>query len=243
VEPPAAPAPNVIEAETSARRASLKRRAAGLSAIPEPAAPAAAAPAFDEFDGIDSVAELAAELERALTEAAEANENLRKDLGTALDDLARSTAESKRLAEKVDRLELDSRDRAKVVQDLVRELELLEGERDGALSQASDAALETEELDERLQLTERRVHDLERTVADGQARVKRFEEAAATHAAQRAAMRTELEALRRERDGLLTKNAELEREREDLGRSRKALDEVHRALSDARQRAQRIRPR
>lgn len=85
--------------------------------------------------------------------------------------------------------------------------------------------------------------ELERALSDAHARTRRFEEAAQTHAAQRAALRAEVESLRRERDGLLTRTAELEREGEELGRSRKALDEVHRALAEARNRAQRIRTR
>jgi chromosome segregation ATPase len=210
--------------------------------LPEPPAPPPTS-VLDELDALASTAELATELERALDAAAESNEQLRGDLNSALDDLARSTAESKRLHERVERLESETRDRARVVQDLVRELELLEGERDGALTQAADAQIEIETLGEKHLLIERRVHDLERGLTDAQARNKRFDEAAQAHAAQRTALRAELEALRRERDGLLVRNAEIEREREELGRSRKALDEVHRALSEARQRAQRIRPR
>lgn len=231
------------ETESANRRASLKRRAAGLGALPEPTVSAPPLSSFDELDALESAAELATELERALGEAAEANELLRRDLGTALDDLARSTADNRRLQEKIERLDGDGRDRGRVVQDLVRELELLEGERDGALAQASEGSLEIESLGERALLTERRVHELERALSDAQARTRRFEEASQAQAAQRAALRAELEGVRRERDTLLGKTAELEREREDLTRSRRALDEVHRALSDARQRAQRIRPR
>jgi hypothetical protein len=242
---PAVEADPVALVESSARRSALKRKAAGLATLPEPE-PSAATAALDllaDLDALESAAQLATELERALSEAAEANEKLRRDLASALDELARSTAESKRFDEKVQRLEGEARERGVVVSDLLRELELLEGERDGALQQAADGVLASEELEDRLLLAERRSAELERHLADSQARIRRFEESAAAQAAQRAAMRTELEGLRRERDGLVARNATLEREAEELGRSRKALDEVHRALSDARLRAQRIRPR
>lgn len=246
---PVASAPSVVsalpDADASRRRSNLRRRAAGLSALSEePSAPTATTHVLlEELDALEDAAELAVELERALSEAADANERLRKDLGSALDDLARSTAEGKRYSERVEKLETEARDRSRVVQDLVSELELLEGERDAALGQSSNAALEIDEVGERLMLTERRVAELERALGDAQARTRRFEEAAQTHAVQRAALRAEVESLRRERDSLLTRTAELEREGEDLGRSRKALDEVHRALTEARIRAQRIRTR
>jgi len=228
--------------EGGTRRASLKRRAAGLGAVPPtPVTPATAY--LEDLDSIEAAADLAGELERALAEAAESNELLRRDLGIALDDLARATADGKRLQERVERLELDARDRAAVVQDFVREMELLEGERDSALTQASDATLAIEELTEKIALTDRRVHEVERALNEAHARNRRFEEAVQTHVAQRAALRAEVDGLRRERDGMVSRIAELEREREDLTRSRRALDEVHRALSEARQRAQRIRPR
>ncbi len=228
--------------DAAARRADIKRRAAGLAQVAPPA-PVGELPDLDDFSDIEAAAQLAADLERALEEAAEANESLRRDLAAALDDLARSTAEGKRLREKLGRSEADAQERSRVVQDLVREMELLEGERDGALLQAADAALSTDEVNERLLASERRVQGLERALADSNARTQRFEEAARTQAAQRAALRTELESVRRERDALVGRNAELEREREALSRSRQALDEVHRALSEARARAQRIRSR
>lgn len=232
----------VAEEDTATRRASLRRRAAGLGALAEPP-PARPAVSLDALADAESAAELAVELERALTDAAEANERLRRDLGAALDDLARSSADARRLGAKVEKLETEARDRARVVQELVGELELLEGERDSALAQSSDGSLELEALEEKLHLAERRAHELERSAADAQARARRHEELAAAHAAQRAALRAELDTVRRERDQLLAQNVELQREKEELAGSRRALDEVHRALNDARLRAQRIRPR
>jgi hypothetical protein len=237
-------APSEDPAVVEARRAALKRAAAGLSAFEvDLPAPAAALSPLDDLDALTDAAELAVELERALAEASETNEALRKDLGVALDDLARTTAETRRLGERIERFEGEARERTRVVQDLVRELELLEGERDGALLQASSAALATERAEERVFATERRVQELERQVVDARARAQRYEEAAAAQVAQRTALRAELDAVRRERDGLLASNARLERERDDHAKSRRALDEVHRALSEARSRAQRLRPR
>jgi chromosome segregation ATPase len=189
------------------------------------------------------VADLAAELERALAEAAEANEQLRKDLGIALDDLARATADRKRLQERVDKQDGDSRERSAVLQDLVREMELLEGERDAALTQASDATFAHEEMREKILLAERRVHDVEKALSEAQARNRRLEEASQASNAARVAIRAEMETLRRERDAMVARLAEMEREHEDLTKSRHALDEVSRRLSEARARAQRIRPR
>jgi hypothetical protein len=240
--PKPAPVAVVDEATIAARRATLKRRAAGLGAISDTPVPLPSG-VLDELDALESTAELAVELERALSTAAEANEQLRGDLNAALDDLARATAEAKRLHERVERLDAESRDRNKVVQDLMRELELLEGERDSALVQAADAQLEIDGFGDKMLALERRIHELERGLAESQARNKRFEEAMQAHAAQRAALRAEAEAMRRERDSLLSRNVELERERDELGRSRKALDEVHRALTEARMRAQRIKAR
>ncbi len=246
-DPAAMPADGVPSAESRARRAQLKRKAAGLSVLPESPAPAtspaSALESLSDLDALESAAQLATELERALEEAAEANEKLRRDLAAALDELARAAADQKRVDEKIGRLELEARERSVVVSDLIRELELLEGERDGALEQAAEGALAAEELEDRLLMADRRSAELERQLVDAQARMRRFEEAAAAQAAQRAALRSELEGLRRERDTLAVRNATLEREAEELGRSRRALDEVHRALSDARLRAQRIRPR
>jgi hypothetical protein len=234
----------VDAAVVEARRAALKRAAAGLSGLEVDApAPAATLSPLDDLDALTDAAELAAELERALAEASETNEALRRDLSVALDDLARTTAETRRLGQRIDRLESEARERTRVVQDLVRELELLEGERDGALLQSSSAALATERAEERVFATERRVQELERQLVDARARTQRYEEAAAAQVAQRTALRAELDAVRRERDGLLASNARLERERDDHAKSRRALDEVHRALSEARSRAQRLRPR
>lgn len=241
--PPAARPAILVEDDIQDRRASLRRRA--VVAGSSPAAPPVQANtgAFDDLSAIEAAADLAAELERALSQAAESNENLRRDLGMALDDLARTTAENKRLQERVERLEGDSRERSTVVQDLLQEMELLEGERDTALTQASDAALSTDELSEKLVLAERRVHDAERALVDAQSRSRRFEEQVQLHLAQRTSLRAEVDGLRRERDGMVTRIAELEREHTELSRSRQALDEVHRALNEARQRAQRIRTR
>lgn len=226
--------------EAATRRSEIKRRASGLGAFVS-APPEVSL--FDDLDPVGAATELAAELERALAEAQEANEQFRRDLSLALDDLARSTAEVKRLTERNGRLEAEARERTQVVQDLVQEMELLESERDGALARGSDAAIELESLREKLEFGERRVRELERQVSDAQARARRLEEANSAQAAQRAALRAEVESLRRERDELLGRNAELERERDELGRSKQALDEIHRALAEARQRAQRIRTR
>ena len=242
VEPPAPVVedPSVVEA----RRAALKRAAAGLSAIVETPVVATSplSSPLDDLDTLADAAELAAELERALAEAAETNEALRKDLSVALDDLARTTADTRRLADRIGKLEGEAKERTRVVQELVRELELLEGERDGALLQAGSAALATERAEERIFAAERRAQELERQLLDARARTQRYEEAAAAQVAQRTALRAELEAVRRERDGLLASSARLERERDDFAKSRRALDEVHRALSEARSRAQRLRP-
>jgi DNA repair exonuclease SbcCD ATPase subunit len=242
--PAAAPARAAVFAEDDLqdRRASLKRRAvmAGSAPAAPPEAPSAM---LEPFDTVEAAADLAAELERALSQAADANEALRRDLGMALDDLSRSTADNKRLHERVERLEGESRERASVVQDLLQEMEMLESERDTALTQASESSLSTDELNEKLVLAERRVHDAERALADAQSRSRRFEEQVQLHLAQRTALRAEVDSLRRERDGMVTRIAELEREHTDLNRSRQALDEVHRALNEARQRAQRIRSR
>jgi chromosome segregation ATPase len=237
VKPKAAPE---LETDTTPRRADLRRRAAGLSAPPAPVVPAAALEDPDDFQG---AADLAAELERALGQAAEANEQLRRDLGMALDDLARATADSKRQQERADRIEGEARERTALLQDLTRELELLEGERDSALTQASDAALQIEEMREKMAVGDRRVLELERALTDAHSRSRRIEEQLQAHASQRAALRAELDGLRRERDEMVGRMAELEAEREELGRSRRTLDEVHRALSEAKQRAQRIRTR
>jgi len=239
-------APDEAPVAIEARRAALKREAAGLAhaepLVVEAAAIAAPTP-LDELDALADAAALAGELERALAEAADTNEALRGDLGVALDDLARTMAEGRRLTERIGRLEAEGRERARVVHDLLRELELLEGERDAALTQSATAALEAERSDERLRAVERRAGELERQLLEARARTQRFEEAAAAQVAQRTALRAELEVVRRERDDLLAAQARLERERDDSARSRRALDEVHRALSEARQRAQRLRPR
>jgi chromosome segregation ATPase len=241
--PPVTVAPHAaaeLDADTITRRADLRRRAAGLSTPPAPIVPAAALDDPDDFQG---AADLAAELERALGQAAEANEQLRRDLGVALDDLARATADSKRQQERADRIEAEARERTALLQDLTRELELLEGERDSALTQASDAVLQIEELREKMVVGERRVQELERALTDAHARSRRIEEQVQVQSLQRAALRTELETIRRERDEMIGRVAELETLREELARSRHEMEQVHASLSEAKQRAQRIRTR
>ena len=99
-----------------------------------------------------------------------------------------TTADTRRLADRIGKLEGEAKERTRVVQELVRELELLEGERDGALLQAGSAALATERAEERIFAAERRAQELERQLLDARARTQRYEEAAAAQVAQRTAL-------------------------------------------------------
>ncbi len=68
--PPPAPAPVLDDAAVNARRTDIKRRAAGLSALPEQLDVGLDFSALDELEALESAASLATELERALAEAA-----------------------------------------------------------------------------------------------------------------------------------------------------------------------------
>jgi DNA repair exonuclease SbcCD ATPase subunit len=189
----------------------------------------------------DQVARLAKELTADLSHAAEVNARLRADLDSALGALRAAAEEARQDGIERERIAAESQSRAEAAQRLEEELQLVEAERDGALSQV--ARLSREVRDEKLRSAgsaeDARKARIEAARAEEEAR--RLSADLETRAAELEQARTGIEAMRAECDSLGAALLAARGEAEEAARSRTALEEIHRALDEARVRVARIR--
>ena len=158
---------------------------------------------------------------------------LTQDLEATRRHSERATEEARLRMDEARRLSAEMEGRAKLLNELERELESLEGERNESLL-ALQEARQTLDVRAREQDTlkgeiSRRDQALADSLAEEEKLASELEQAQVhSHS-----LRQTLDALRGERDMLARQVSDLTRERTDLLEARKALEAVHRALTQA----------
>lgn len=182
--------------------------------------------------GVLAVERIAA-LQTELAKSRAMNLALAQDLEAARRQAERATEEARLRMDEAKRLASEMEGRVKLLSELERELESLEGERNDSLLALQDArsgfvALEREKQ-ELLQSLAQKEQEISDSLAEEERLATELEEAQDSMAA----LRRSADALKGERDTLARQVSELTRERVELLEARKALEAVHRALSSA----------
>ena len=209
--------------------------AAAVQPLPVPPRPAKRAAAALE------VAQLAKELTSELAQAAEANAQLHADLDSALGALRRAAEESRDQRLECERLGAEVEKRAEAARQLLRDIELLEAERDGALGQVARLGRELREDRAKAAAAEREAQAARAEAAQAREHAQRLASELRARTSERDEALAAGEALRAERDGLVGALAAARVEAEEALQSRGALEEIHRALDEARSRVARLR--
>lgn len=227
VQTPAAPLPSQ-ELHPEERRERLKER---LRAVRENPRPEPLPPTVAEAGvlAVERIATLQVELQnlKALNLA------LTQDLEAARRQAERATEEARLRMDEARRLSAEMEGRAKLLSELERELEALEGERDEALLalQETRASLEVGEKERdglRAEIAQR-----DRALSESLSEEERLAGELEDAHRDAEALRKAVEALKSERDTLARQVSDLTVERAELLEARKALQAVHRALSQA----------
>ena len=234
----AEPPPQVVEVQTSPppsdeldvgeRRERLKER---LKAVRENPRPEPLPDTVAEA-GVLAVERISA-LQTELVKVRTLNLALTQDLEATRRQAERATEEARLRMDEARRLSSEMQGRAKLLEDLERELAALEGERNEALLALQESrqhldAREHEKDELKTQITQHQ-QALAESLSEEERLASELESAheAATN------LRRSTDALRTERDTLARQVSDLTRERAELLEARKALEAVHRALSQA----------
>jgi chromosome segregation ATPase len=227
---PVAVQPPVLD--TRERREKLRERLKAATAKVEPTAPTPQSPAEARTSALSLIAQLRQELE----DVKQLNAAMVKDLDQTRTDLGRAAEEARNRTAEAARMATEVAERARLIEELGKEMSALEAERDDTLIelQGARALVGTEatarrDLEEKLAAREAELAETlteeERLAGELEARNGELRQA-----------QSALSSVVEERDRLARQVAELTRERADLLDSQKALDEIHRALADARAR-------
>lgn len=221
-------APEVLDSRE--RREKLRERLKAASAKVEPSQPTPQSPA----EARTSALALVAQLRQQLEDTQRLNAAQAKDLDATRADLARSAEEARARTAEASRMAIEVAERARLIEELGKEMASLEGERDdtlvglqGARAQMEQQAVARQELEERLAAREA---ELAETLTEEERLAAELE----SRNAELRQSQVALAGISVERDQLAKQVGELTRERADLLDSQKALDEIHRALADAR---------
>jgi chromosome segregation ATPase len=172
-------------------------------------------------------------LQTELTKVRAVNLALTQDLEGARRQAERATEEARLRVDEAKRLATEMEGRNRLLSELERELQSLEGERDESL-------LALQETRATLDLKEREKDELkaeilkrDQALAESLTEEERLAAELEESAAAAESLRKTCETLRGERETLARQVSELTRERAELLEARKALQAVHRALSQA----------
>jgi DNA repair exonuclease SbcCD ATPase subunit len=222
------PAPAGDEREVGERRERLKER---LKAVRENPRPEPLPDTVAEA-GVLAVERISA-LQTEVLKVRTVNLALTQDLEASRRQSERATEEARLRMDEARRLSAEMEGRAKLLDELERELGTLEGERNEALlalqesRQLLDARdREKDELKAELGKQQQALHE---SLSEEERLASELEQA--QDAAQ--ALRRTTDGLRTERDTLARQVGDLTRERAELLEARKALEAVHRALAHA----------
>ncbi|MBS1153518.1 MAG: Extensin-like protein [Myxococcaceae bacterium] len=227
VEVQTAPAPHE-ELDAGERRDRLKER---LKAVRENPRPEPLPDTVAEA-GVLAVERISA-LQTELVKVRTLNLALTQDLEATRRQAERATEEARLRMDEARRLSSEMEGRAKLLNDLERELGALEGERNEALLalQESRQQLDAREHEKDGLKAEIARHQL--SLAESLSEEERLASELEASYEAASALRRSTEALRTERDTLARQVSDLTRERAELLEARKALEAVHRALSQA----------
>jgi len=221
-------APPSIEDEPELRRERLKERLKAVREHPKPEPlPETVAEA-----GVLAVERISA-LQTELAKVRALNLALTQDLEGARRQAERATEEARLRVDEAKRLAAEMEGRNRLLAELERELQSLEGERDESLLSLQDAraSLDAKEREKDALKSEitKRDQALAESLSEEERLAAELEEAASASEA----LRKTCDTLRSERETLARQVSELTRERAELLEARKALQAVHRALSQA----------
>jgi DNA repair exonuclease SbcCD ATPase subunit len=230
VAPPVTNTARSTSNDSRERRDKLRERLKAATAKVEPSQPTPQSPAEARSSALSLIAQLRQELE----DAQKLNVAMTKDLDQARADLARAAEEARARTSEATRMASEVAERARLIEELGKEMSSLEGERDDTLvelqsvrAQMQQQQTARQDLEERLAAREAELAETlteeERLAADLESRNVELRQAQAA-----------LAGITEERDRLSRQVADLTRERADLLDSQKALDEIHRALAEAR---------
>ncbi len=227
------PIPERAALDPKERRERLKERLKAATARVEPAPATPSSPT----EARASALALVAQLQQELVDTRALNTALEKDLEQARQELGRAAQEAHDSTDEARRMAVEVQSRAALVDELGKELESLEAERDDALVGLRSARMEMDrQIGERQQLSAQLTSvqaELAETLTEEERLAAELEDRVGELKRSEAALQT----LTSERDALARQVGELTRERAGLLDSRKALDEIHRALAEARGRA------
>jgi hypothetical protein len=184
---------------------------------------------------------LAHELTSDLNRAAEVNAKLRAELDAALAALRTAAEESQQDRANRERIAVEAQSLVDAARRLEDDLQLVAGERDGALGQVARLAREVREEKLRSASAAEESRKARSEAAAAQEESRRLAAELCARAAEVEQARTAAEVTRAERDSLAAALLAARAEAEEAARSRSALEEIHRALEDARARVSRIR--
>ncbi|MGC4121362.1 MAG: hypothetical protein QM765_43655 [Myxococcales bacterium] len=216
--------------DSKERREKLKERLKAATAKVEPSQPTPQSPAEARTSALSLIAQLRQQLEDSQKMATA----LGKDLDQTRAELARAAEEARARTSEATRMAEEVAQRAKLIEELGKEMSSLETERDDTLVQLQGARAQLEQqvgakkdLEEKLAAREAELAETlteeERLAAELESRNAELRQAQQTIAG-----------LSEEREKLSKQVTDLTRERTDLLDSQKALDEIHRALAEAR---------
>jgi chromosome segregation ATPase len=187
------------------------------------------------------VAQLAKDLTAELAQAAEANAQLRADLDAAITALRRAAEESREQRLEADRLAGELDKRAAAAEQLKRDMQLFEAERDGALGQVARVVRELRDERARAANAVREAEAAQAQAAQAREHAQRLASEGQARSAERDQARAAADTLASERDSLSEALLAARAEADEAVQSRAALEEIHRALDEARTRVARLR--
>ena len=227
VEVQTAPPPT-DELDVGERRERLKERLKAVRENPRPEPlPETVAEA-----GVLAVERISA-LQTELVKVRTLNLALTQDLEATRRQAERATEEARLRMDEARRLSSEMEGRAKLLNDLERELGALEGERNEALLALQESRQQLDAREHEKDELKSEITRQQQALSESLSEEERL--AAELEAAHEAStnLRRSTDELRTERDTLARQVSDLTRERAELLEARKALEAVHRALSQA----------
>jgi chromosome segregation ATPase len=227
VEVQSAPIP-MEELDVDGRRERLKERLKAVRENPRPEPlPETVAEA-----GVLAVERISA-LQTELIKIRTVNLALTQDLEATRRQSERATEEARLRMDEARRLSSEMEGRAKLLNDLERELGALEGERNEALLALQESRQQLDAREQEKDALKSEITKQQLALAESLSEEERL--AAELESAHETStnLRRSTDALRTERDTLARQVSDLTRERAELLEARKALEAVHRALSQA----------
>ena len=218
----------IDELDASERRDRLKER---LKAVRENPRPEPLPDTVAEA-GVLAVERISA-LQTELVKVRTLNLALTQDLEATRRQAERATEEARLRMDEARRLSGEMEGRAKLLNDLERELGALEGERNEALLALQESRQQLDAREHEKDALKAEIGKHQQALAESLSEEERLaSELEASYEASNG-LRRSTDALRIERDTLARQVSDLTRERAELLEARKALEAVHRALSQA----------